>query len=202
LPDGTKVWLNENSVFQYPVEFVGKERRVKLNGEVYFDVARDEKKNFIIEMDEAKVSVLGTAFNLKAFKGDTIIVLTVEEGRVRLQPTQSPRAAVVNVGERGIYKTKAGQLQLLPINDENTIFWKNKTLTFSDRRLIEALVTIRRELKIGVELEDKYMEECRLTGRFPNATPQSVLQQIADTFKMELVEISEGKFELKGGDCD
>lgn len=202
LPDGSQVWLNENTVFEYPVEFAGKSRKVKLNGEAYFDVIKDKSKQFSIELKEAKVSVLGTAFNLRAYAHQISIVLAVDEGRVRLQPNHSSRAAIVNVGEIGVYSSALSRLDLNADYDQNEAYWKTKELSFNDQSLVAALVTIRSKMDIDVKLEDEYMEYCRFSGNFPNATPQSVLGQIAENFGMELVEISEKEFELKGGECE
>ena len=76
LPDGTKVWLNKNTILQYPRNFEGGERHVYLNGEGFFDVKRNTAKPFIVQSHAMQVRVLGTTFNLKSNHGDGMIVLS------------------------------------------------------------------------------------------------------------------------------
>src|SRR5690606_22281551 len=67
LPDGTKVWLNAASTLKYPSHFGGKERRIELQGEAYFEVAKVEKQPFVVMSQNQEVTVLGTHFNIKAY---------------------------------------------------------------------------------------------------------------------------------------
>lgn len=69
LPDGTKAWLNALSSIQYPAAFDGKERAVKVTGEVYLEVSPDKKKPFIVRSEGQRIEVLGTAFNVRNYNG-------------------------------------------------------------------------------------------------------------------------------------
>ena len=85
LPDSTVVTLNHNSTLEFPLAFNGDERRVKLNGEGYFDVARDEEKPFIVETGkEIQIKVLGTEFNLQSFSSDDIVQVALISGSVEI----------------------------------------------------------------------------------------------------------------------
>src|SRR5450759_882792 len=66
--DGTKVWLNSETVLRYPVQFDSNERRVELTGEAFFEVARNDKVPFLVESGEQTVKVLGTEFNISSYK--------------------------------------------------------------------------------------------------------------------------------------
>ena len=70
LSDGTQVWLNAETSLRYPVEFVGNERKVYLEGEAFFDVTHDKQKQFVVETEKAKVQVYGTAFNVYAYPNE------------------------------------------------------------------------------------------------------------------------------------
>src|SRR5690606_13518352 len=70
LADGTSVWLNAASSITYPVAFAGKERRVHITGEAYFEVARETERPFIVSIGEASIQVLGTHFNVKAYEDE------------------------------------------------------------------------------------------------------------------------------------
>lgn len=84
LSDGTRIWLNAKTELTYPVVFTGKERRVKLKGEAYFDVARNETQPFIVETDPMEVKVLGTSFNVNAYADEPEVVTTLVAGSVQI----------------------------------------------------------------------------------------------------------------------
>lgn len=82
LSDGTKVWLNSSSALQYSNEFTDGERRVKLTGEAFFEVAKDSQRPFRIEVENSVIEVLGTSFNVKAYKSD--VSTSLVEGKVKI----------------------------------------------------------------------------------------------------------------------
>lgn len=82
LSDGTKVWLNSSSALHYPNEFTDGERRVKLTGEAFFDVAKDSERPFRIEVENAVIEVLGTSFNINAYKHE--VTTSLVEGKVKI----------------------------------------------------------------------------------------------------------------------
>ena len=89
LADGSRVWLNAGTKLTYPIAFVGKERRVCLDGEGYFEVERDESKPFIVEINGMEVKVLGTSFNLRSFTADNRSMATLISGKIEVKtPTQ------------------------------------------------------------------------------------------------------------------
>ena len=80
LPDGTKVWLNQSSVLKYPRAFEGKERHVYLDGEAYFEVARNHEKPFTVKSQAMDVRVLGTSFNIKCRPDNSFAETTLGRG--------------------------------------------------------------------------------------------------------------------------
>ena len=106
LADGSVVWLNAESELRYPVRFVGKERKVFVKGEVYFEVAKDRKRPFRVQvLDEMTVEVLGTHFNVSAYEEDATIETTLAEGRVKVTDGMKSMELVPNeqaVFERGV----------------------------------------------------------------------------------------------------
>src|SRR5690606_26021047 len=82
LPDGTKVWLNAGSEISYPSSFGTRQREVSIKGEVYFEVAKDPSRPFLVASDGQLVEVLGTHFNINAYQDDDMILTTLSEGRV------------------------------------------------------------------------------------------------------------------------
>ena len=83
LSDGTKVWLNSDSELRFPITFVGDRRSVEIEGEAYFEVAKDEGKPFHVLANGVDIKVLGTSFNVMAYRGHTITTLV--EGKVVME---------------------------------------------------------------------------------------------------------------------
>jgi len=93
LPDGSNIWLNHGSCIQFPQQFTGKTRTVKLKGEGYFQIAHDEKKPFIVEAGEIQALVKGTEFNMMAYPEEAVIETTLKSGSLILQRRTSKKKA-------------------------------------------------------------------------------------------------------------
>nr|WP_240966307.1 FecR family protein [Pseudoflavitalea sp. G-6-1-2] len=156
LPDGTRVWLNSGSSITYPTFFTGPERRVSMKGEAYFDVAKNAAKPFRVSVtDEAEVNVLGTQFNVNAYKDDGSINTTLIEGAVELQKITGKPGE--NFSKHAL-KLKPGQqakltdeLQLVSNPDISKVLaWKNGLFNFEGATLIEAMKQLERWYDIEV----------------------------------------------------
>ncbi|ERJ57955.1 FecR family protein [Sphingobacterium paucimobilis] len=109
LPDGTKVWMNAKSVLSFPSRFVGEERQVHLQGEAYFEVAKDDKQPFVVTFADQKVRVLGTHFNISAYDA-AVQRTTLMEGRVQVEKGSEtvsllPNEQVVALGSKMVKKS-------------------------------------------------------------------------------------------------
>jgi transmembrane sensor len=152
LPDGSKVWLNAASSLKYPTAFAGKERLVVLDGEAYFEVAKNAGKPFRVKMqNEAVVEVLGTHFNVNAYDNETAMATTLIEGKVRVHANND--AQVIRPGE---------QAQVVPgkkiiINDQANIdqvlAWKNGHFDFNNADLKVMMRQLERWYDIQVTYE-------------------------------------------------
>jgi len=129
LPDGSIVWLNTGSRLTYTPNFVGEERVVSLTGEAYFDVARDEKKPFVIHAGASKTRVLGTAFNLNAKRVEEVR-LTVTEGKVKFSNQEESILEIVKVGEEALLSVTETRIQKNTMTDQNAMAWKTGVLKF------------------------------------------------------------------------
>jgi hypothetical protein len=148
LPDGTKAFLNAESSITYHVLFAGKERRVDISGEVYFEVAKDKKKPFRVFVDNMKVEVLGTHFNVSAYKEDKDISTTLFEGsldvikgadRTRLVP-----------GRLAKWNKKKENLENLPADLDEAIAWKNGDFVFNKENIQLIMLKLSRWYDVTV----------------------------------------------------
>ena len=142
LADGSEVWLNAESRIEFPTNFQGKERRVKLLGEAYFKVARNEKSPFIVSTDQMEVRVLGTEFNLKSYSNEaahvTLVKGSVEVGDKRLTPGQDA------------WYDKEGTIHVAEVDVYDVIQWKDGFFYFNDKSLVTVLRELGRWYNLGV----------------------------------------------------
>jgi ferric-dicitrate binding protein FerR (iron transport regulator) len=152
LPDGSKVWLNAGSSLRYPTSFTTNERMVELEGEAYFEIEKNAGKPFKVQTpDGPEVEVLGTRFNINAYKNEKVIATTLLEGMVRvnafrqslvLKPRQQ---ASTNAGEQSTERTEA---------DINKVMaWKNGYFDFNNEELPLVLRQVERWYDIDVQYE-------------------------------------------------
>src|SRR5690606_4403888 len=122
--DGSKVYLNAGSTLQFPSAFAGNERRVKLNGEGYFEVAPNKDKKFIVETESLQVEVLGTVFNLKSYADDSKIYTTLLEGKVAITGVDN-RVQILSPNEHAIYNKSTKKLSIESIDTSPNVAWKD-----------------------------------------------------------------------------
>lgn len=132
LADGTRVWLNAASAITYPVAFNGKERKVKLDGEAYFEVAHNPAKPFIVSKGETEVRVLGTHFNVKAYDDESSLDVTLLEGSVSVATAENiSRPKIIRPGEQA-QVTQNGAITLSESIDLNEVMaWKENLFSFN-----------------------------------------------------------------------
>ena len=158
LPDGTKVWLNAASSLKYPTHFSGKERRVEVTGEAYFEVAKNADMPFYVEMDNSTtVKVLGTHFNINAYSNEPSLKTTLLEGSVQVQQSATGNrqagTVLLKPGEQAI----GGDHSPLTIdhspNIDKVMAWKNGVFNFNEATLQEVMHQLERWYDIEVQYE-------------------------------------------------
>lgn len=114
LPDGTKVWLNSCTTIQYAEDYGRSNRNIHLSGEAYFEVARNEKKPFIVKANGIDVKALGTAFNISAYPEDTQLITTLFSGKVAVQPTLTKQQIMLAPNQVAIYYKSRNKIEVTP----------------------------------------------------------------------------------------
>lgn len=179
LPDGSVVWLNKNSQIEYPENFAGKERRVKLTGEAYFDVARNEEKPFVTIMGNSETKVLGTAFNLKE-KGTLGYELTVTEGKVSFGIIDDQKPFIVKAGYSSSITGQYWGDGHIREMDENIMAWKTHKMVFkkASADYLAHILSIAYGKPYGIA--SNKLDDIQFTGTFINksqAEAQSILSE-------------------------
>jgi transmembrane sensor len=128
LPDGTNVWLNSASSINYPTAFVGKERKVSITGEAYFEVAKNKNKPFYVVAGNQSIEVLGTHFNVMAYSDEENIKTTLLEGSVKI--SEHNNMSILKPGDQAVVANKGG-ITVKPADIDEAMAWKNGYFKFS-----------------------------------------------------------------------
>lgn len=190
LPDGSLVWLNAASSLTYAADLNrhGK-RSVKLEGEAYFEIAKDKAHPFVVESRGQQIEVLGTHFNVSSYAYETNVKTTLLEGSVQIMPLQNPeKKAVLKPGEQAV--ATRDFLKIVPVDVEVATAWKNGNFYFKE----EPLETILYRLAYWYDVEFVYQgkkPKMLMTGIIKRNTKLSTV--------LHIIEISgKAKFQIEG----
>lgn len=162
LPDGSRVWVNAGSKITYASAF-GSERRVSLEGEAFFEVAKDSVRPFIVKAGKMNVKALGTKFNVYNYASEPLVVSLVE-GKVKVYRDQVLRKSVVlNPGERAV--DVDGQLLKESIGDD-VLTWCNGIYSFSDQPLSNILRKLELYYDVNIVVNNQELLNKHFTGKF------------------------------------
>lgn len=192
LPDKSKVWLNAASSLTYtlPLTEAGL-RKVKLEGEAYFQIAKDKAHPFIVESRGQQVSVLGTHFNVNSYANEDVVRTTLVEGSVRVSLLNSAEGeqtgAIIKPGEQA--ENRKGDLKVKQVNAEDAIAWTNGKFSFDREEMGSIMRKVERWYNVQVVFKDD-VSKIKLTGslsRYENVS--KLLQMLENTrevrFKLE-----------------
>lgn len=167
LSDGTKVWLNSETQLKFPVHFVeGKTRGVELvYGEAYFDVSPSTAHNgagFTVTQKSQKIHVIGTQFNIKAYKDDSNIATTLVEGKVEMEFANVKQNLIPN--QRANFDIKTNKVKITKVDVYNDICWKNGVFSFEDKPLDEIMKVLSRWYDIEVKFDNESIKKEKFNG--------------------------------------
>ncbi|QEH39398.1 FecR family protein [Chitinophaga sp. XS-30] len=158
LQDGSKIWLNAGSSVTYPVVFTGKERKVRIRGEAYFEVAKAAGKPFFVDVDgRAEVEVLGTHFNVNAYNEDGMIRTALLEGAVRVRSGSNRPGTVLEPGQQ-VTVSNQGGMTVTEADFDEVNAWRNGLFHFRKASLQEVMREVARWYDVEVRFEGKMPE--------------------------------------------
>ncbi len=185
LADGSKVWLNADSKIQYPSMFAGKLREVYLNGEAFFEVAKNPAKPFIIHLANGTVRVLGTSFNIRAYDNEKIVETSVATGKVAFIPKynsdKKQDTVFVTPNNKIRYQYNAEEVTVMPTLAKDDKAWTEGKLIFKAMRLEDIAVQLERNFGKKVNFIDSNAKRFILTGAFQNNTLEEVMFYLSKT---------------------
>lgn len=156
LEDGTIVWLNAASQLCYPDSFSGNERRVRLVGEAYFHVAKDEKKPFFVETANQVVRVYGTEFNINSYNENRMVYTTLVKGKISIYPTNSSQAELVlTPGHQALFSKSDASTSVRSVDTDVMTSWTRGMFVFEDQTLEQIMQTLSRWYDFTFEFKSK-----------------------------------------------
>ena len=184
LADGTRVWLNAESRLRYPVAFTGKERKVEMEGEVYFEVAKNKEKPFIVTVNGVDIRVLGTSFNVSAYQED--VVTTLVEGKVQLK--KGNEQVILSPNQQAIWSDD--EFRVKQVDARNYVLWKEGIFYFEDVDLETILDDMARWYNVNVFYMNPALKEMKFSVEIRRyGDINEILRRIEQTKRV--------KFEIK-----
>ena len=192
LPDGTQVYLNAESRLRFPARFMpGKERRIFLAGEAYFNVARDTSAPFSVALEHTTVTVLGTSFNVSAYPGENREITTLVEGAVNIAPNAGGCQLRLSPGQQGNYDATLDTLTRQAVDVSYYTAWKNGVFAFHKQPLEQVMRTLSRWYIFEPRYADPALKSILYTGKIAR---HATIEEVLHTFEL----LDEVRFDIRG----
>lgn len=195
LPDGSIVTLASNSSINYPAEkFTGKKRKITFEGEGYFEIVKGDLP-FSIKTIDATIEVLGTSFGLNTAEKNTGVY--VEDGLVSLQTKSDSKK--IRKGQYAIANSQNGKIKIGK-TDPNALSWKTGNFDFSDTKLSDAFVYLKKYYKMEFITLNENLKNCKVTVKFKKQSLESVVEVLSTILNAES-KIGKNQVKFSGIGC-
>lgn len=176
LPDGTLVWLNADSKLLYPEKFSSASRRVKLEGEGYFEVVRNEQAPFYVETNGMVVNVLGTRFDVKNYEAKNTVETVLLTGKVEVCFPGTDKSILLKPNEKIICDKQTGTYKLSQVRAADYILWINDKLVCTNETLAMVIHKMKRWYGLDIVCGKGVPMEQRLSLTIRRETPEEVFK--------------------------
>lgn len=164
LSDGTKVFLNAASELKFPVVFIGDKRVVDLKGEAYFEVTKDTTRPFVVRINGAEVTVLGTSFNVNTYGDDGQIYTTLVNGKVQVSSEKNGQKEILNPGMQSVMDVKTGELVVHEVDVEPFVAWREGRFVFRTMTLDLIMSQLQRWYDFEVFYQNPELKDYEFRG--------------------------------------
>lgn len=189
LPDGSTITLNANTEITYAKSLAEDgTRTVELTGEAFFEVERNPERPFVVKMKGGTVEVLGTSFNIQAYKKMDVINVVVATGVVRLGSGLPKESVVLQAGDRGILNIKNNQVNQQMNTDVNFLAWKTRQIVFEDMSLDQVIQTLNKLYDADITISAESAGDCNVTVTFDHQSLEAILKVLEETLDLSYVE--------------
>lgn len=204
LPDGTAVWLNSESTIGYQTPFAAGRREVTLSGEAFFEVKSDAKNPFVVNVGKARVKVLGTTFNVKAYADEPDVEVSLLEGKLELSAgdeSGNSSGTVLHPGDRAVYEPGKGIVRSSE-SLEKYAAWRYGNLVFDETPMQEVARSLERWFGVKALITDPRLNSYRFTTTFANQSLPQVIELLELSSPLS-IRYESGKFDktTNTGEC-
>lgn len=197
LSDGSAVSINQYS--SLTTQFSTRKRKVSLKGEAFFAVAPNPDRPFVVEVQKVTVTVLGTKFNVDNRSNPEQVIVSVEEGKVKV--ASAGKEEILLAGDQAIIDLVNGMIQLRQTKPvENVTAWASKKFVFEDTPLSKVIPELEKVYQVKISLSNPALENCRLHVRFDEESIEHIMVVLAETFSLKL-RVVNGQYYLEGDAC-
>lgn len=184
LSDGTKVWLNSQSHLTFPDHFDKNNRTVQLDGEALFDVVHNENAPFLVSTSSCRVRVLGTKFNVFAYKNSSIFETTLVRGKVELTPNMAGAMPTeLKPSQQFVYNVQSHKTDVREVDTQEYETWVDGVLTFNDQPFSSIVQRLERYYEVTIIVNDPELLDFRFTGKFRFTDPLPVILDVVKRYK-------------------
>ncbi|HAQ20378.1 MAG TPA: hypothetical protein DCR40_14280 [Prolixibacteraceae bacterium] len=178
LADGTKVWLNSGSSLQFPTRFTGELREVKLSGEAFFKVTKNEEQPFLVNAKDLHIEVLGTSFNVVSYDDEIQAEVVLVEGKVKLSTEAGQvkkEIGTMHPGQRVVYREDAQKAEVEEVAVDKYIAWRDGNLIFRDDKMEDVVKRLSRWYNVKIVINDPEIKNYSYKASFRNENLTQVL---------------------------
>lgn len=182
LPDGTIVSLNSGSTLSYPSVFNGSLRQVSMSGEIYFKVKKDTKPFIVSLPHNSQIEVLGTSFNVDAYKQRPMITTTLVEGKINFssKSKEDSQNVILRCNKRLIYNSNTHTISVNKTSCRSETAWTNGQIILESTPFEEVLYILEKRYNVSFVVKDKSLYRNVFTGTFYNQN----IEEILDYFRI------------------
>lgn len=195
LPDSSVVWMNSGSRITYPKRFIGKGRRVHLDGEAYFKVSSDKSHRFDVETSYGlTVSAYGTEFNVKSYTDEGEVETTLAKGAVEISTGANIHPYALHPGEQANFDKTSQRMVVSDANVYMNTAWKDGKLVFRRSMMADVANRLSRHFNVHIILKDKELQDYTYSATFVNESIEDVLRLLEKTspIKYTIIEPEQG----------
>lgn len=198
LSDGTVVELNSGSRLVFPAVFTGNKREVYLQGEAFFTVSKNEKQPFVVRTDFMDIQVLGTQFNVSAYKGENTVSAVLAEGSVDVvQKGKLLATTRINLqpGQGYFYSVENSEYEIAEVNLNHYISWKDGWLYMKDQPVQDIAKKLEKYYNIKIIIEESHLSGSLVSGKLVlSDNLEQALGYLAKTLEVRSVERADGTY--------
>ena len=181
LPDGTKVWLNSCTTLEYAENYGHSNRSIYLDGEAYFEVAKNKDLPFVVKANGIDVKAIGTAFNVSAYMEDSQLTTTLFNGKVAVQPTLTKQEVLLEPNQVAVYDKSRNKIEVVPYDKKLFAQWRGGFLSFKMMYLQDITKLLERNYNVVFRYENQGIKKLRFSGSFRNNEDLSEILNVIKT---------------------